>query len=807
MIKKIFFFLLLFVSIKCKNNVSDELTPYILNDTQVIIKIHSLKQAKSFLSLLPVLGDDAKIKSTNFIEKLYNAGFKDSIQGLLYVTGSEKKQKNFSFLYRGDENILKTLKKRDFTEINEQLICQGLYFKKIKQTFLISSSESVIHGNHENIKEDFKLKKVIYSLEKSSILSVVIRASTLAQTVEFSSVYNDTNQSNSDWVFLSAVVDKNFIQLKGSVSNPVFSLYKPEIFKNTTVSENKVAKVIPADVDTMISYTFGNYSLFKENLAREQGKKIVDISHELDFILNHTNQITTITMGEHNALVLSQEGQYHVQKKMKLKKSLVFQGIPIYQFGTPGSFIKILAPLIKDFQGNFFCFYNDFIIFSKHKNALKRIINSNNKNQVLTHQTWYNDIQKQLSKETSVFMMNIDKKNKKKVTTTLHKDLVKSSEIVPAFGQVSLFQVSKKKENQTHQLKLVFYKKEPQQTASCLVNSIIFDHKIIASSFASNPDKSAKNMWAAIQDSENIIYLLSGNGEILWKKQLDGPILGKFKFIDHPDHIGYQLLFNTTSFVYLLDELGNDVSNFPVSFEQSITQPLALFDYDHNKRYRILITQKNTITTLDTHARRVTGLKFAHIEHPLIAPPIHVKLDSTDYILLLQNKGKLSITDRIGKSRVTIKKPINFSSNPWYSYSHNFISTTEDNKIIQIDKNGDIVLNDINLQKGHLLKVTKDYNLVFYSNGNLIIDNEKINLAVNTLENVKVMELDQTFFLTGSDKDRQNIYLFDQSGIWCQGFPIAGNTILNIRYSKTEGQVLLTVQKNTNSIEILQMAI
>ena len=100
-----------------------------------------------------------------------------------------------------------------------------------------------------------------------------------------------------------------------------------------------------------------------------------------------------------------------------------------------------------------------------------------------------------------------------------------------------------------------------------------------------------KKLDIVVQDTKNNLNLISNNGKVLWKKRIDQPILGKVSQIDIYKNGGLQLIFNTKNKIYVLDRNGKDVMPFPKTFKDPITQPLAVFDYDKNKNYRILITQ------------------------------------------------------------------------------------------------------------------------------------------------------------------------------------------------------------------------
>ena len=98
-----------------------------------------------------------------------------------------------------------------------------------------------------------------------------------------------------------------------------------------------------------------------------------------------------------------------------------------------------------------------------------------------------------------------------------------------------------------------------------------------------------------VQDSENILYLINNLGQVEWTKKIDGKIIREINQIDSYKNGKLQLAFVTKKSLYMLDRKGRDVGKFPLKFNDSITKPLSVFDYDNNKNYRLLITQDNEL--------------------------------------------------------------------------------------------------------------------------------------------------------------------------------------------------------------------
>ena len=124
-----------------------------------------------------------------------------------------------------------------------------------------------------------------------------------------------------------------------------------------------------------------------------------------------------------------------------------------------------------------------------------------------------------------------------------------------------------------------------------------------------------KQKEIVVQDIKNNLYLISNSGKILWKKQLEGPVLGTIEQIDIFKNGRLQLLFATPHKVYLIDRNGKDVAPFPGNFNDVITQPLSVFDYDKDKNYRLLVTQGKNILMYDKNLKEVKGVITSYSIH------------------------------------------------------------------------------------------------------------------------------------------------------------------------------------------------
>src|SRR5690606_37333057 len=120
-----------------------------------------------------------------------------------------------------------------------------------------------------------------------------------------------------------------------------------------------------------------------------------------------------------------------------------------------------------------------------------------------------------------------------------------------------------------------------------------------------------------LQDQDNILYLISTDGKILWEKQLEGKVQGRIEQVDIYRNGRLQLAFTTNNQFLILDRNGKEVSPFTISFEGGNLNPLAVFDYERKKDYRFVVTQGTKLFMYNRLGEIVKGFKYTQAEQPI----------------------------------------------------------------------------------------------------------------------------------------------------------------------------------------------
>lgn len=286
---------------------------------------------------------------------------------------------------------------------------------------------------------------------------------------------------------------------------------------------------------------------------------------------------------------------------------------------------------------NHYTFYNDYVIFGSNIEDLKRLIYLLNNNQTFKKNEDLYDFYTANSSENSFY---------KKV----QKGFLFNANL--AENGVSILESSVKDDN------LVYtnfsYSKEISIGGSYHTPKweLFFDNPIIKSiHFVKN--HKINDIDILVEDTANTIYLLSTSGSIKWKRKISGSIIGNVSSIDIYKNGKYQMLFNTSSKLYIVDVLGRDVENFPVKLNLA-TNPVSCIDYDKNGDYRFLVSTSQGILNFNKEGKQIEGWKKPKTKSILYNPIRHLLANTKDYLFVNDSLGKVYLFSRQGDIRHSV---------------------------------------------------------------------------------------------------------------------------------------------------------
>jgi hypothetical protein len=199
-----------------------------------------------------------------------------------------------------------------------------------------------------------------------------------------------------------------------------------------------------------------------------------------------------------------------------------------------------------------------------------------------------------------------------------------------------------------------------------------------------------------IQDLKNNFYLIDRFGNVLWKKEISGPINSPVYQVDIFKNNRYQYLFSTRNFLHLIDRNGNYVRGFPRRLPSAAVEGITLLDYDLNKDYRVIFPgEDRRIYNLGLDGRRVSGWLMPRLESQAGGPLQYIRLAQRDYLLVVDEEGKPGFFDRRGQKRLEIsdsfrimpKNTVHILETTSGSY---FVALGKEGEVLEINANGEV---------------------------------------------------------------------------------------------------------------------
>jgi hypothetical protein len=213
-------------------------------------------------------------------------------------------------------------------------------------------------------------------------------------------------------------------------------------------------------------------------------------------------------------------------------------------------------------------------------------------------------------------------------------------------------------------------------------------------------DHRTNNLKIVAFDTLNNMYLIDHEGNIKWKLNIGERVISDVHTVDYYRNGKIQYLFNTEKRIYLIDLLGRDVEGYPVELKGTATNGIAVFDYDNNKDYRIMLAlDDNRVYNYNIKGKRVEGWKPPLSKGVVLSEVQHLRVSGRDYIIIADSEGNVRITNRRGGDRINLKASLmNGLRSGFYVNETNskgiILTTDADGKLTYIKANGRIETTD-----------------------------------------------------------------------------------------------------------------
>ncbi|WP_298530362.1 ribonuclease HII [uncultured Algibacter sp.] len=808
-----FFFipLLLILIVSCADSKTKKtkLLDFAPSNASIIIKASNIESLKSAVNNNDFLQKFSKTNSFKTLQnKLTNLSvLKPSEELLMCFSHDAQDSLQFSVITQFHDELFHTDSLTDYKEesllynkktiIKSTINDKSIYSTVIDSTFFASSSKSIVENVFTPSKKFVTLDKVFNTTSNDKTFSIGLRPNS-----EFvkSMFIEDSIELNSftEYIVADVELNQNEIYFNGITKAEDSTKSLINIFKNTVPQENQAHKIVPSNSDGFMSFTFDDFAIFRNNLAKFSMQD--SISNNRSTLFNDIVEVGVVYQDEKRAIILNSLDIIATNDALLNEKTPIdtYRAVDLFNFSEPALFAKTFTPLITYNKAKLYCMIDHFFVFGDDLELMQNIIASYQNKTTLADKAYFKSSTEKLSDASSLLQII----NASSLKTILNKNLREDTRINLNSYNASGIQFIY--DNNFAHVNGIIQKVKGR----IKVNSVSEELNIkLSADILTNPqfvtNHITKQKEIVVQDVTNNLYLISNKGKILWKKQLQGALLGKVEQIDMYKNGRLQLAFATKNRVYVIDRNGKDVAPFPLKFNDAISQPLAVFDYEKRKNYRLMVTQGNSVLMYNTKGEIVKGFGFKSANNAIISQPKHFRIGSKDYIVL-KTVNKIYILDRIGKTRIKTNSAYTFSSQPIFLFKNTFTTTTKEGNLISINNKGDVSKQNLNLAENHFLETTSK-TLVTQSENKLGIKHKTIELDFGNYSNPKLFYINDKIYVSTTDLQSHKVYLFDSQSKLLPNFPVYGNSPIVLDNINKDNNLEFITKGESNSIILYQM--
>ncbi len=601
----------------------------------------------------------------------------------------------------------------------------------------------------------------------------------------------------ASWTETDLFLKDDEILLTGFTSFSNDSTSYLNLIKNQVAQKNQVYNLCPFNTNILLRLGFSSFSDYFYGLHNTKAT-IEGLNYNIDKLLNLIGTEAAIGFNSNNLSNFEEKAFAVVHFKdrhrgevilkeianiTKGKKTSKFNGYSINQIKNKNILSGLFGSAFKPITNNYYLFIGDYAVFANSKETLIGILQMYDTGKTLDLNDNFKKYSDNLtgSENVSLFIKpgSLLKLLPEFIQTQTGETLMSAKEAINNVQGMS-FQFSNDGPLTYTNIYLKLGKTTVEENLALW--KISLDDEIVGTPSLVR-DHSSNKYFVLVFDKSSNMYLIGTDGQLLWKKRIDGLPQGEIHQVDFFKNSKIQYLFNTRDFIYLIDKNGNYVKNYPKKLNPSSTNGLNVFDYNNKKDYRLLLAQADKkVYNYYLNGDRVNGWKETRTQNIVNEKVSRVVANRKDYFLITDIDNKTSIVNRRGQERIKIKGNLQKARNSeFYVNKTNskgiILTTNEQGKLSYIKTNGKLDQTDFgSFSKDHFF-LYEDFNddnsvdFIFVDGRKLkIYDRFKKELFAYDFESeifIKPM-----FFSLGRKQsvlgvvanEEKTIYLFDSKG-------------------------------------------
>ncbi|UJH66476.1 ribonuclease HII [Allomuricauda sp. SCSIO 65647] len=809
--------LLVLASCTPEKKVLDPLLGHLPPNAALIIRINDFTGFKSELKNQSFLSGLASTSLYGAIHKtisgLDNLTLDSESLLAFYEVGKER----FEFILATKENSIdfvlddidgKTIETLSYegTTIKHYQTDEDNFYQILQDGKIMISSSQLLAENLVRTKGPHQLPKTLERLYKSAdeqkSANLFFDFDSGADLIASQLVDKDAKsvRNFADWMYLDFQSNQDFLGFRGVTLATDSTNNRVKLFENTTPLTNRTAALAPLNASAILSYTFNDYGQFAQN-QNDYLEKV----QSLDTLFNAVEEVGLIFTTSKKAIVLNTFGTENLSTFVESKKigTTNYQGKEILRLSDSKWLSEAFAPLVRNIEVNFCTVIENAFVFSEAQETLQTIISNYVSGATFDKSTAYKTAIASLANESSILFVSTTNGIEYFLDEFFESSIGKDFENAKMDDNSFAAQiVADNGFYHTNIFVSAIEKTKAAKSVSPLFTLQLDTDLATDPQFVKNHRTNKQEI--VVQDQDNHLYLISTDGKVLWKKQLDGKIQGKIHQVDIYKNGKLQLAFTTNDQFLIVDRNGEIVEPFDKTYEGGNLNGLSVFDYDGRKDYRFVVTQGSKVFMYNRKGNIVDGFKYTETESPVITSPKHFRIDKKDYLIFQLQNGELKIRHRAGQERIKVPQKIDFSNNEVFFYKNKFSITDKKGVLHQINTRGKLTTTNFNLNNDHGMYATSK-TLALMNDNVLSIKGRKIELDLGVYTAPKIFYIYDKIYVAVTDIQSQKVYLFDSQAKSIANFPVFGSSTIDMADIDSDRKLELVAKDQDNSIIVYKM--
>ena len=728
----------------------------------------------------------------------------------LATTSSEDQEHKFQLLEIGLKNFANT---KDHPYSNSKIIevnieNDRIFYSMHMGLVLISPEKILIQDairqikTKNNLSSDKSFQNIYNTSNKKEDFNLFINSKNFDKISTGLLLQESNIQNQAEWFQWDIDIFKTGILFSGLSLSFDSLAQELQFFENNEGHDLIAPSVLPKNTVIFRSKCFENFKqyqrhqmngLVKKDQKNKYDKKLslFKTEHKDEFESWIDSEITWFLV--ENSTALNSGLIIHIAGGDKVENYITTHADSMFDFRHQKIFkwseLKYLSNLCNTPETVTFKYasiLNNQLLLAEDVTLLKSIINDFKSEKTLSHSKDFKNCIDELNDDSNYFIYVQNQSSWQLAQKFLHKNIATFIEkYTKALNPIRSFamQFSLSGSNCYSNAYLHFDASKEDQTraiwAAQLEAAVLSEMSLVKNHYTQK--------WEiAVQDENLNLYLISSEGEILWKRKLQEAIIGSIRQIDLFKNNKLQLLFNTKSKLFLIDRKGRDVGPYPITLKQNTSLSLSLFDYEKNRNYRILLSCDKRHYMYDKNGKIINGWKLKQTKSKALYPAEHFVVGGRDYILLAEENGKLNILNRRGETRVKVNEKIDFSRNKLQVVKGKSLAET---RIVAIDKKGvqQNILFDGSIDNSIQFEFDQNIEYTYAKQHHILIEGKdlkvngpQMNLLYSfeneSLSAAKLYNVENEHYLSITDTNTAKAYLFREPNELLEDFPMYGIT-------------------------------